>query len=124
MARFGIHKKPFDFLKEIALRNKTIRKQAGFSQSELAKRSGVSLGSLKRFETTGQISLESLLKLVEILNRLEDFDLILKPRLIKFSGNYPAAFGNGKATKSAIAFKTGFLFLTAEPITERIMANS
>ena len=79
MARFGIHKKPFDFLEEIALRHKTIRKQAGFSQSELAKRSGVSLGSLKRFETTGQISLESLLKLVEILNRLEDFDLILKP---------------------------------------------
>ena len=79
MARFGINKKPFDFLEEIALRHKTIRKQAGFSQSELAKRSGVSLGSLKRFETTGQISLESLLKLVEILNRLEDFDLILKP---------------------------------------------
>ena len=79
MARFGINKKPFDFLEEIAFRHKTIRKQAGFSQSELAKRSGVSLGSLKRFETTGQISLESLLKLVEILNRLEDFDLILKP---------------------------------------------
>ena len=79
MARFGINKKPFDFLEEIVLRHKTIRKQAGFSQSELAKRSGVSLGSLKRFETTGQISLESLLKLVEILNRLEDFDLILKP---------------------------------------------
>ena len=67
MARYGINKKPFDFLEEIALRHKTLRKQAGYSQSELAKRSGVSLGSLKRFETTGQISLESLLKLMELL---------------------------------------------------------
>ena len=79
MARFGLTKKPYDFLEEIALRHKTLRKQAGFSQSELAKRSGVSLGSLKRFETTGQISLESLLKLVDVLNRLDDFDFILKP---------------------------------------------
>ena len=66
-------------MEEIALRHKTLRKQAGYSQSELAKRSGVSLGSLKRFETTGQISLESLLKLMELLNRLDDFDLLLKP---------------------------------------------
>ena len=79
MTKFGIHKKPSDFLEEIALRHKIIRKQAGFSQSELAKRSGVSLGSLKRFEGTGQISLESLLKLSEILNHLNDFDLVLKP---------------------------------------------
>ncbi|MDZ4679193.1 MAG: helix-turn-helix transcriptional regulator [Saprospiraceae bacterium] len=79
MAKFGITKKPYDYLAEIALRHKTLRKQAGFSQSELAKRSGVSLGSLKRFETTGQISLESLLKLMEMLDRLHDFDLVLKP---------------------------------------------
>ena len=79
MTKFGVTKKPYDFLEEIALRHKTLRKQAGFSQSELAKRSGVSLGSLKRFETTGQISFEALLKLVDVLNRLDDFDLILKP---------------------------------------------
>ena len=79
MAKYSINKKPSDFLEEIALRHKVIRKQAGFSQSELAKRSGVSLGSLKRFETTGLISLESLLKLTDVLNRLNDFDLILKP---------------------------------------------
>ena len=79
MIKFSINKKPYDFLEEIALRHKILRKQAGFSQSELAKRSGVSLGSLKRFETTGQISLEALLKLVDVLNRLDDFDLILKP---------------------------------------------
>jgi transcriptional regulator with XRE-family HTH domain len=79
MLKFGIEKQPYDFLKELALRHKTIRKQAGFTQSELAKRSGVSLGSLKRFELSGQIALESLLKLMQILNHLNDFELILKP---------------------------------------------
>jgi len=76
---FALSKKPSDYLREMAKRHKVLRKQAGFSQSELAKRSGVSLGSLKRFETTGQISLESLLLLADVLNRLDDFDAILKP---------------------------------------------
>ena len=66
-------------MQDIALRHKVLRKQAGFSQSELAQRSGVSLGSLKRFERTGQISLESLLKLTDVLNRLSDFEAILQP---------------------------------------------
>ena len=43
------------------------------TQEGLANKSGVSLGSLKRFETSGQISLESLLKLAVILECLEDF---------------------------------------------------
>jgi transcriptional regulator with XRE-family HTH domain len=79
MSHFSINKKPYDFLQDIALRHKALRKQAGFSQSELAKRSGVSLGSLKRFELTGQISLESLLKLADVLNRLNDFEAIFQP---------------------------------------------
>ena len=79
MINFTINKKPYDYLQEIALRHQALRKQAGFSQSELAKRSGVSLGSLKRFEGTGQISLESLLKLTDVLNRLNDFEAILQP---------------------------------------------
>ena len=77
MAKFGIEKKPFDILKELAEKHRVLRKQAGLTQSELANRSGVSLGSLKRFELTGQIALESLLKLVHILNRIGDFELIL-----------------------------------------------
>ena len=79
MVNFTIEKKPYDFLQEIALRHRILRKKAGFSQSELARRSGVSLGSLKRFERTGQISLESLLQLTDVLNRLNDFEAILQP---------------------------------------------
>ncbi len=79
MTKYGIDKNPSDLLEELSLKHKTIRKQAGFTQMELSKRSGVSLGSIKRFELTGQISLESLLKLAQILNRIKDFELILKP---------------------------------------------
>jgi transcriptional regulator with XRE-family HTH domain len=53
-----------------------LRKAAGLTQSEMAKRSGVSLGSLKRFELSGQISLESLLKLAQVINRIGDFELV------------------------------------------------
>jgi len=77
MTKFGVEKTPFDILKDLAEKYKVLRKQAGLTQSELAKRSGVSLGSIKRFEHTGQISLESLLKSVQILNRIGDFELIL-----------------------------------------------
>jgi len=77
--QYGLNKKPADWMLEIAKRHKMLRKQAGFTQSELARRSGVSLGSLKRFETNGQISIQSLFLLIDVLGRLEDFDTILKP---------------------------------------------
>ena len=79
MINFTTNKKPYDFLRDIAARHQVLRKQAGFSQSELAQRSGVSLGSLKRFERTGQISLAALLQLTDVLNRLNDFEAILQP---------------------------------------------
>ena len=77
--QYGLNKKPADWMQEIAKRHKMLRKQAGFTQSELARRSGVSLGSLKRFETSGQISIQSLFLLIDVLGRLDDFDTILKP---------------------------------------------
>lgn len=43
------------------------------TQEGLSKKSGVSLGSLKRFENIGQISLESLLKLALVLECLDEF---------------------------------------------------
>lgn len=77
MTKFGVEKTTFDLLTDLAQKHKVLRKQAGLTQTELAKRSGVSLGSIKRFELTGQISLESLLKSVHVLNRISDFELIL-----------------------------------------------
>ena len=77
--QYGLNKKPADWMQDMAKRHKMLRKQAGFTQSELARRSGVSLGSLKRFETSGQISIQSLFLLIDVLGRLDDFDTILKP---------------------------------------------
>ena len=47
----------------LAKRIRGIRKRRRLTQQGLSERSGVSLGTLKRFETTGQISLLSLTKL-------------------------------------------------------------
>lgn len=76
MNRFGILKTPSDVLAELAEKHRELRKSLRLTQEDLAKRSGVSLGSLKRFERSGQISLESLVKLAHVLNRLADFDAV------------------------------------------------
>jgi len=46
------------------------------TQEGVAKRSGVSLGSLKRFEKSAEISLHSLLKIALVLECLDDFTTI------------------------------------------------
>jgi len=52
----------------IASRIRTIRKRRKLSQVKLSEKSGVSLGSVKRFETSGEISLISLTKLAMALD--------------------------------------------------------
>jgi len=51
------------------------------SQKSLSERSGVSLGVLKKFEHTGKISLESLLKLALVLNCLGKFHDLFKTEI-------------------------------------------
>ncbi len=74
MMNFSIQKSTPEYLNEIANRVKQLRKQHKLSQRELSERSGVSLGSLKRFENTGKIALESLVKLAQILGATDVFD--------------------------------------------------
>lgn len=78
MSKYSINKLPSEVLSDIASKHRVLRKKSKLSQAELAERSGVSLGSIKRFESTGHISLESFLKLLLILGSLDDFDAILK----------------------------------------------
>lgn len=54
---------PGDINKKIAERIRAIRKRRKISQKELGEKSGVSLGSVKRFEQSGEISLLSLTKI-------------------------------------------------------------
>lgn len=65
---------PVEFLTQIAQNAKAKRLSLNLSQQNLSLRSGVSLGSIKRFERTGKISLESLLKLALVLKSLESFN--------------------------------------------------
>lgn len=64
---------------QLAKQAQTKRLAANLSQNTLAQRSGVSLGVLKKFEHTGKISLESLLKLAQALESLEEFKDLFKP---------------------------------------------
>ena len=69
-------------MKDLADRFKVYRKKAGLTQLELSDRSSVSYGSIKRFEGTGKISLESLWLLAHALGcdgQLDD--LFSKPPL-------------------------------------------
>ena len=54
---------PLDVAKNLASRLKNVRKRKKITQKILADRSGVSYATLRKFEQTGQISLESLIKL-------------------------------------------------------------
>ena len=56
-----------DLDQKLADRVRHIRKRRSISQQKLAKMSGVSYGSIKRFETTGQISLISLTRIAMAL---------------------------------------------------------
>ena len=53
---------------KLAQRVRNIRKRRSISQEKLASMSGVSYGSVKRFESTGQISLLSLTKIAMALD--------------------------------------------------------
>lgn len=59
---------------DIAQKIVRLRKRKKITQKQLAARSGVSLGSLKRFEQSGEISLQSLKKIaiaLDMENELE-----------------------------------------------------
>ena len=61
---------------KLASRVRNIRKRRSISQEKLSKMSGVSYGSVKRFETTGQISLLSLTKIAMALDIADELRTI------------------------------------------------
>lgn len=70
----------------VAGRFRNARRMAKISQMTMAERSGVSLGSIKRFERTGEISLSSLIKLAMVLGYEEDFNDLFRRK------NYQSIF--------------------------------
>ncbi len=60
------------------------RLQMDLTQEGLAERSGVPLSTLRKFEQTGMISLESFLKILSIVGGLEEIIEGLKPNASVF----------------------------------------
>jgi transcriptional regulator with XRE-family HTH domain len=69
-------KSPADIREGVRQRLKQRRLALNLTQAGLARRAGVSLGSLKRFETTGRVAFDALLRIALVLDLLGDFDRI------------------------------------------------
>lgn len=71
---------PADVSKAVAAREKARRRSMGISQKQLAEQSGVSLSALRRFEQTGQIAFESLVRISRALSCEQEVEgLFSKP---------------------------------------------
>jgi len=68
---------PQEIARTLADRHKKLRLSKKWKRTTLAQRSGVSIASLIRFEQEGKISLESFLKLLNALGRLDDVEKLL-----------------------------------------------
>lgn len=73
-------KTSYELILEVASRVRSRRKELKLTQADLAKRSGMSLASYKRFEQSGQISFQSLVAIAIALNCEEDIDELFKHR--------------------------------------------
>lgn len=70
---------PREVAQILAGRVKTLRLERGWTQQEIADRSGIALATYRRFERSGRISLERLLKLAVILDAQTGFDKLFSP---------------------------------------------
>ena len=64
---------PQSIMQDLKDKFKQKRLSLNLTQEGLSNKSGVSLGSIERFESSGEISFESLLKVALVLNCLDDF---------------------------------------------------
>lgn len=76
MENFAFLRSPGDVKLDIAKRVKARRKEKKITQQQLSVQADVSLGSIKRFERTGEISLSSLVKISFALGCESDFDTL------------------------------------------------
>ena len=78
--QFLNQKTPNEIAKDLAERIKANRKKLKISQEVLAQKSGVSLGSIKRFETKYEISLQSFIKIAIALDMDNDLNNLFKTK--------------------------------------------
>ena len=63
-----------EIMYDLALRVRKVRKRRSITQQQLSYMSGVSYGSIKRFETSGEISLYSLVRITRALDIIDEID--------------------------------------------------
>jgi len=71
---FSMQKMPGEIMADMMEKVRKRRKEQGLTQKGLSQKADVSLGSIKRFESTGEIALKSLIKIAIALGCEEDFD--------------------------------------------------
>jgi transcriptional regulator with XRE-family HTH domain len=67
---------PGEIGRNLAARVRALRLHRGWTQQELADRSGLTLATYRRFERTGRIALERLLRIAAVLDARAGFDQI------------------------------------------------
>jgi len=67
-----------DIKTNLSQRVRLRRREGKISQAEMAKRSGVSLGSIKRFENSGEVSLSNLFRMAVVLGYEKDFNKLFE----------------------------------------------
>lgn len=70
---------PTELAEQLGERAEQLRLLQNWKRDTLAERSGVPATSIKRFENSGQISLDGLLKLALALGCLDQFERLLEP---------------------------------------------
>jgi transcriptional regulator with XRE-family HTH domain len=83
----------------IATNLQTLRVQRGLTQEGLAKHSGVSLATLRKFEQKGVLSLESFLKISMVLGNLDRLIEATKPAEENFSSIEDVLKGNNSENR-------------------------
>ncbi len=71
---------PVEMAQAIAERCRRRRLALGFTRFQLAERAGVSSASLKRFERTGNVSFDALIRLAIALDATEGFDQLFSKK--------------------------------------------
>jgi transcriptional regulator with XRE-family HTH domain len=67
-------KTPREIARTLSQRVRTLRLDRAWTQKEAAERAGIALATYQRFERTGRISLERLLKLAVIYDAVAGFE--------------------------------------------------
>jgi transcriptional regulator with XRE-family HTH domain len=76
MGKFGAQNTPKEVMIALAWEFSLLRGNQKITQKELSEKSGVAYATVRKFETKGIISLESLLKLADALGKLDAFENI------------------------------------------------